>query len=100
MSFKALAHPVRRSILNHLRQGPKSSGELADLFPIAWPTMSRHLAVLREADLIIAQREGNVIRYFANASVLEDVVASLLSLLPASMNKAEPVGESDPTSEP
>lgn len=100
MSFKALAHPVRRSILNHLRQGPKSSGELADLFPIAWPTMSRHLTVLREADLIIAQREGNVIRYFANASVLEDVVASLLSLLPASANMAEPVGDPDPKSEP
>ncbi|HJR33810.1 MAG TPA: metalloregulator ArsR/SmtB family transcription factor, partial [Gemmatimonadales bacterium] len=49
--FKALADPTRREILHLLRSGSRSSGEIADRFPVAWATISRHLAVLRDAEL-------------------------------------------------
>lgn len=81
--FKALAHPDRRRILALLKQGPKSSGEVAQHFPSAWPTMTRHLAVLKDADLVVAERDGASILYRANASVLEDAAAALLALLRA-----------------
>ena len=81
MVFKALAHPARRRIMDLLRDGPKTSGDLACVFDSAWPTITRHLTVLKEADLITAERQGNSILYRANASVLEGVVAALLALI-------------------
>ena len=54
--FKALADPTRREILHLLRSGSRSSGEIADRFPVAWATISRHLAVLRDAELVTAER--------------------------------------------
>lgn len=76
--FKALADPTRRQILELLRSGPKSSGEIAEVFPSSWPTISRHLAVLKEAGLIQASREGQFIRYELDTSVVQDVVQHLL----------------------
>jgi DNA-binding transcriptional ArsR family regulator len=78
--FKALAHPDRRKIMALLKSGPMLAGDLADSFSSSWPTISRHLAVLKEADLITAERQGNAILYRANASVLEDAASALLSL--------------------
>ena len=75
--FKALADPTRRDIVKMLHKGPLTSGEIAEKFPSAWPTISRHLAVLRDADLISAERNGNSIRYELNATVLQDVLATI-----------------------
>lgn len=79
--FKALAHPARRQVLAMLRKGPRLAGDLATEFEASWPTMSRHLAVLKDADLITAERQGNQILYRVNTSVLEDAASALLGLL-------------------
>ncbi|HUQ20586.1 MAG TPA: autorepressor SdpR family transcription factor [Gemmatimonadaceae bacterium] len=72
--FRALADPTRREIVKLLRDGPLTSGEIAEKFPSAWATISRHLAVLREADLISAERNGNSIHYELNSTVLQELV--------------------------
>jgi ArsR family transcriptional regulator, arsenate/arsenite/antimonite-responsive transcriptional repressor len=77
-AFKALADPTRREILKLLRNGPKTSGEIAERFPSAWATISRHLAVLREAGLILSERNGQQIVYELNTTVFDDVVNHLL----------------------
>lgn len=79
--FKALAHPSRREILALLRAGPLSSGQLADAFTMAWPTISRHLAVLKTADLVTTEKTGTSIIYRANASVVEEAAMLLFSLV-------------------
>ncbi len=79
--FKALAHPARREILALLRKGPQLAGDLAARFDSSWPTMSRHLAVLKEAGLVTAERQGNQILYRVNTSVLEDAATALLGLI-------------------
>lgn len=79
--FKALAHPARRQLLALLRKGPRLAGDLAAEFDASWPTMSRHLAVLKEADLISAERQGTQILYRVNTSVLEDTASALLELI-------------------
>ena len=76
--FRALADPTRREILELLKARPRTSGEIADAFPATWPTISRHLAVLRDAELIIATRDGQHIRYELNTSVVQDLVQHLL----------------------
>ena len=77
-AFKALADPTRRDILRLLRDGPRTSGEIADHFPSAWATISRHLGVLRDAGLILSERNGQQIVYELNTSVFEDVVNHLM----------------------
>ncbi len=76
--FKALADQTRREIVQLLRKGPRTSGEIAAHFSSAWPTISRHLSVLREADLIIAERNGQEIIYELNTTVLEDLIEQVL----------------------
>jgi ArsR family transcriptional regulator, repressor of sdpIR and other operons len=76
--FRALADPSRREILRLLRAGPRTSGEIADRFDSSWPTISRHLAVLRDAGLITAERDGQEIHYELNTSVFQDLVHHLL----------------------
>ena len=76
--FRALADPTRRAILELLKERPRTSGEIADVFPATWPTISRHLAVLRDADLIVATRDGQHISYELNTSVVQDLVQHLL----------------------
>lgn len=73
-TLKALADPVRREILNMLKNGRMSAGEIADKFDITGAAISRHLAVLKEADLIRDEREGKFIFYEINTSVLEEVM--------------------------
>ena len=77
-AFKALSDPTRREILKILRNGPKTSGEIAEKFPSAWATISRHLAVLRDAGLILSERNGQQIVYELNTTVFDDVVNHLL----------------------
>jgi DNA-binding transcriptional ArsR family regulator len=72
--FKALADPTRRRVLQLLRERPMTAGELAEHFPVAKATMSAHFAVLREADLIAADKQGTTITYRLRLSVLEDAL--------------------------
>jgi len=76
--FRALSDPTRRAILKMLRKGPLASGEIAGRFPSSWATVSRHLAVLRDADLISAQRNGNSISYELNVTVLQELMEHIL----------------------
>ena len=76
--FRALADETRRSILQLLRSGPLTSGEIAERFESSWPTISRHLAVLRDADLVTTERRGQEIRYELNTSVFQDVIQHLM----------------------
>ena len=76
--FKALADPTRREIIRLLRGGPHTSGEIAERFPIAWATISRHLGVLKAADLITAERNGTSIKYELNATVMQELVTHVL----------------------
>lgn len=73
-TLRALADPIRRDILNLLKEGRKSAGEIADRFPVTAASISRHLSVLKEADLIRDTREGKFIYYTLNASVLEEIM--------------------------
>lgn len=72
--FKALSDPTRRRVLQLLRAGPMSAGDLADRFDVSKPTMSAHFAVLKEADLIHAEKAGKSIIYHLKLSVLEEAL--------------------------
>lgn len=63
--FKALAHPVRIAILEHLRRGPRSVGELQSLTGVAGPTVSQQLAILRGRGIVVPERSGTTVRYHA-----------------------------------
>src|SRR5256885_13713435 len=76
--FRALADETRRQILDFLRPGPRTSGEIADQFRSSWPTISRHLAVLRAAGLVVTERKGQAIYYELNTSVFQDLVQHLV----------------------
>ena len=76
--YRALADPTRRRVLVLLRDRDMTAGELAAQFDLSWPTMSGHFTVLREADLISADRTGTTITYHLNLSVLEEAMAALL----------------------
>lgn len=73
-TLRALADPIRREILNMLKGGRLSAGEITDKFPVTGASISRHLSVLKDADLIRDTREGKFIYYDLNTSVLEEVM--------------------------
>jgi len=79
-TMKALSDPSRRTILNLLKQRRLSAGEIAEHFDMSLPAVSKHLAVLKEADLIRDQREGKFIFYELNASVLDEALLWLKDL--------------------
>ena len=79
-TLKALADPIRREILNLLKSGPLSAGEIVDHFSVTGASISRHLSVLKEADLIRDRREGKFIYYELNASVLEEIMLWITDL--------------------
>ena len=79
-TLKALSDPTRREILQLLRGGSKSAGEISERFDITAAAVSRHLSVLRDADLIRDRRQGKFIIYTLNTSVLEDVLFWVTSL--------------------
>jgi DNA-binding transcriptional ArsR family regulator len=72
--FKALADPTRRRVLELLRKEPMTAGGLAQHFDLSKPTMSAHFSVLKEADLIYAEKQGTTITYRLRMSVLEDAL--------------------------
>lgn len=72
--FKALSDPTRRRVLQMLRAGPLSAGEIAARFDVSKPTMSAHFAVLREADLVHAEKSGKSVIYHLKLSVLEEAL--------------------------
>ena len=73
-TLKALADPIRRQILELLKSGRLSAGEISSHFPVTDASISRHLSVLKDADLIRDDREGKFIYYELNASVLEEIL--------------------------
>lgn len=79
-TLKALSDPIRREILNLLKSGRMSAGEIADHFPVTGASISRHLSVLKDADLIRDTREGKFIYYDLNASVLEEIMLWITDL--------------------
>lgn len=79
-TFKALSHPVRREILDLLKMGKMSAGEIAEHFELTGATISHHLNILKKADLILETRQKNYIYYKLNTSVLEDIVVWLAEL--------------------
>ena len=79
-TLRALADPIRRDILNLLKGGRMSAGDISNHFPITAAAISRHLAVLKEADLIRDTREGKFIFYELNASVLEEIMLWITDL--------------------
>ena len=72
--FKALSDPTRRRVLQLLRQGPMSAGELSARFEVSKPTMSAHFSVLKEADLVHAEKVGKSVIYHLKLSVLEEAL--------------------------
>ena len=79
-TLKALADPTRRDILNLLKQGRLSAGEITEHFNITAAAISRHLSVLKEADLIWDARDGKYIFYELNTSVLEEIMLWITDL--------------------
>jgi len=79
-TLKALADPIRREILNLLKSGAMSAGEITGHFPVTAASISRHLSVLKEADLVRDAREGQFIFYELNASVLEEIMLWITDL--------------------
>ena len=81
--FKALSHPARRKIVALLRRGPMTSGDIAKAFDTAWPTVTGHLAALKEAGLVEAERDGVSICYRLDISAAEEALGFLLEMMSA-----------------
>ena len=79
--YEALADPTRREILSMLSRGDLSAGEIAAAFAISKPSISHHLSVLKQADLVEARREGQSLIYTIHTTVLEDALSSLMGLV-------------------
>ena len=88
--FEALAHPTRRSILELLKGGSKTAGEIADAFDVSKPTMSGHFAKLKEAGLIHADQKGTTIFYSINMSVLEEVMMDFMNRMGVKDGEKQP----------
>ena len=79
-TLRALSDPIRREILNLLKGGRMSAGDIVDHFDVTGASISRHLSVLKDADLIRDKREGKFIFYELNASVLEEIMLWITEL--------------------
>lgn len=80
LTLKALSDPIRREILNLLKAGPMSAGDISARFDVTGAAVSRHLSVLKGADLIRDRRDGKFIFYELNASVLEEILLWITEL--------------------
>lgn len=85
--FIALAHPVRRDVLHLLRRGAMTAGHIADHFDIAKPTLSGHLASLKAAGLVSAERRGTKILYSLNMPALEKMISLLTEIVSAKRSR-------------
>lgn len=79
-TLKALSDPTRREILNLLKKGKMSAGDIVEQFDVSGAAISRHLSVLKDADLIRDERDGKFIFYELNASVLEEIMLWITDL--------------------
>ncbi|MDP8202505.1 MAG: autorepressor SdpR family transcription factor [Candidatus Tenebribacter burtonii] len=87
--FKALSDANRRKIINLLKKKEMTAGEIAENFHISKPTISEHLKILKNADLIESERDGQFITYFLNTSVLEDFVSYMINIFGKKESKNE-----------
>ena len=85
--FRALADPTRRRILKMLNRGEMTAGDLVKGFDISAPSMSHHFNILKEADLVLARREGQQILYSLNTTVFQDLTAALLDMFGKTANQ-------------
>ena len=79
-TLKALSDPIRREILNLLKKGKMSAGDITNHFSVTGASISRHLSVLKDADLIRDKRDGKFIFYEINTSVLEEAILWIADL--------------------
>ncbi|MGI8509285.1 MAG: autorepressor SdpR family transcription factor [Gemmatimonadaceae bacterium] len=86
-AFKALSDPTRRAILDLLRKRSHTSGEIAEHFGSSWPTISRHLGILKDAGLIRVERDGQFMRYELHTTVFQDVAEQVAAWLNTSPKK-------------
>ena len=87
--FEALSHPTRRTILEMLKGGSRTAGEIAEAFDVSKPTMSGHFAKLKEAGLIQADQRGTTIIYSINMSVLEEALLGFMGRMAIGSKSAE-----------
>ncbi len=85
--YKALSDPTRRKILQALRESEMTAGDISDMFEFSKPTISRHLTVLKSADLVFSRKNGTSLIYQLNLSVLEEALLTMMSTF-----KIEPGG--------
>jgi DNA-binding transcriptional ArsR family regulator len=78
--FKALADPTRRKILDLLKDGDLSAGEIADKFAMTKPSISNHLSILKKADLVLVEKKGQFMIYSLNTTLFQDVIKWMLQL--------------------
>ena len=91
--FKALSDPTRRRVLQLLRKGPMGAGQLSDQFDVSKPTMSAHFAVLKEADLVHAEKVGTSVTYYLKLSVLEEALLGFVNSFGLGAEAPEPKEE-------
>lgn len=94
--FDALSHPTRRRVLEILKGGGRTAGQLASAFPVSKPTMSAHFAVLVAAGLIEPEKQGRTITYRLKLSVLEDALLAFAQKFGLQISRPEP-GKPDPS---
>jgi len=87
IAFKALDDPTRRKILELLREKDLTAGEIADAFEISKPSISHHLDLLRQADMVVSIKEGQFIRYSLNTTVFDGIMKWILDLSQQKDNK-------------
>lgn len=78
-TLKAISAPIRRQILEYLKSGPKSAGQIVDLFHLSGATVSHHLSVLKKSGLIVEEKQKNFIYYRLNYTVFEEVLVWIAS---------------------
>ncbi len=88
-TLRALSDPIRREILNLLKKGRMSAGDIVDHFEVTGASISRHLSVLKDADLIRDRREGKYIYYELNTSVLEEIMLWVADLKGENENETD-----------
>ena len=87
--FKALGDPTRREILRMLNKGDLSAGEIAEHFAMSKPAITKHLDILREAELVSSEKKGQYVIYSINVSVLQEALGHFLSIFQKEQNDEE-----------
>lgn len=78
--FKALNDPIRREILELLKEGDMNAGEIADHFNITKPSISHHLDALKQADLVLSVKKGQFVNYTLNRTVVDEIIQWLMNI--------------------